>query len=153
MNQECIDNQCFPDGSSHQLGCSKNQEYTSVKDSGQRREFTTGSVRDIREGKGRYDLISPSGLRRLAQHYENGAIKYGERNWEKGQPLSSYLDSLLRHGQDYLSGDRSEDHLAAVCWNAFALIHTELLIQAGKLPESFADLPPSVVELPDWVQR
>ena len=30
-----------------------------VKDSGKRESFSTGAVRDIRAGKGRYDLVSP----------------------------------------------------------------------------------------------
>ena len=38
----------------------------STKDSGARREFTTGSRRDSRRGKGRFDLISPIAIRRLA---------------------------------------------------------------------------------------
>jgi len=126
------------------------ESYEGVKDSGQRREFPTGSVRDLRAGKGRYDLVPPSALRRLAIHYESGARKYGDRNWEKGQPLSSYVDSMLRHGQDYLEGDRSEDHLAAVAWNAFAAMHTEKLIRLGKLPKEFADMPKSPEDLPDW---
>lgn len=106
-----------------------------VKDSGQRQSFDTGSVRDIRIGKGRFDLISPIALRRLAIHYENGALKYGERNWEKGQDLSRYLDSAMRHMNCYMGGMRDEDHLVAVCWNLFACIHTEELINNGKLPK------------------
>lgn len=116
-------------------------EYDSVKDSGERRTFSTGSVRDVRKGKGRYDLIPPYSLRRLARHYENGAIKYGDCNWEKGQPVRSYIDSMLRHGQDFLEGDRSEDHLAAVAWNAFAAMWTLEMIRLGRFPESFNDMP------------
>lgn len=119
-------------------------EYDSVKDSGERRTFDTGSVRDIRTGKGRFDLIPPYSLRRLARHYENGAIKYGDRNWEKGQPISSYIDSMLRHGQDFLAGDRSEDHLSAVAWNAFAAMFTEEMVRQGKLPKEFDDMPPAI---------
>ena len=117
------------------------QEFNKVQDSGDRREWSTGSVRDIRAGKGRFDLISPIALKRLARHYENGAVKYGDRNWEKGQPLQSYMDSLIRHAYIFLAGDRSEEHLAAVAWNAFALIHTQELIAQGKLPKELDDLP------------
>ena len=42
-------------------------------------------------------------------------------------PFSWFVDSMLRHGQQYLAGDRSEDHLAAVAWNAFSLMHFEEL--------------------------
>jgi len=68
-------------------------ELDAVKDSGAREEFDTGSKRDTRKGRGRYGLITPIALKRLAQHYENGAAKYGDRNWEKGQPVSRYLGS------------------------------------------------------------
>ncbi len=100
MNPECSD--CG--NKVHDTTCrnhpNNRKRYDSVKDSGERREFSTGSVRDVRKGKGRFDLIPPCALLLLAQHYENGAVKYGDRNWEKGQPLSSYVDSMLRHGQD-----------------------------------------------------
>ena len=128
-------------------------EFDSVKDSGERREFATGSVRDVRKGKGRYDLIPPYSLRRLAKHYENGAIKYGDRNWEKGQPVASYVDSLIRHGQDYLAGDRSEDHMAAVAWNAFAAMWTLEMIRLCKLPKSYNDLPPSMEDIPAFKEK
>ncbi|HUS51203.1 MAG TPA: dATP/dGTP diphosphohydrolase domain-containing protein, partial [Candidatus Paceibacterota bacterium] len=72
-------------------------EFKEVKDSGKRQDFDTGSRRDTRDGKGRYDLLPVRAIKRLAKHYENGAKKYGDRNWEKGQPLSRYLDSALRH--------------------------------------------------------
>jgi len=54
--------------------------------------------------------------------------KYGEWNWAKGLPVSWYMDSLLRHAFQYLAGDAEEDHLAAVAWNAFAIIHTEVFL-------------------------
>jgi len=73
-------------------------KYKKVTDSGKRRNFGKNrAVRDIVTGKGRYDLISPIAMQRLADHYENGATKYKDRNWEKGMPLSVYLDSIERH--------------------------------------------------------
>ncbi len=114
--------------------------YDGVNDSGMRETFDTGSKRDTRAGKGRFDLIAPHALKRLAQHYENGAVKYGDRNWEKGQPVSRYLDSAIRHLYDYLAGDRSEDHLAAVAWNAMAAIETEKRVRDGRLPEELDDV-------------
>ncbi len=115
--------------------------YTEVRDSGERQEFSTGSVRDRQKGKGRFDLMPSDAMLRLAQHWENGAEKYGPRNWEKGQPLSRYVDSAIRHLYAYLGGSRDEDHMAAVAWNALALIHTENEIEAGNLSEELADLP------------
>lgn len=96
-----------------------------TKDSGQRQEFQTGSLRDTNEGKPRYDLISIHGLKRLADLMARGAKKYGERNWEKGQPVSRFYESLFRHLIAYREGDRSEDHLAAITFNTFGIIHME----------------------------
>jgi hypothetical protein len=115
--------------------------FASIKDSGKREEFNTGSLRDTREGKGRFDLMSPFVLQRDARHLENGASKYGDRNWEKGQPLSRYYDSAMRHMNKYLMGMRDEDHLAAARWNLAAIMHTEHMISMGLLPESLNDLP------------
>lgn len=114
----------------------------TIKDSGQRQDFDTGSKRDIRTGKGRFDLLPALAIARLAQHFEGGAQKYGDRNWEKGQPLSRYLDSAMRHTFKYLMGLRDEDHLIAACWNLMCLAHTEVLIKSGQLPQSLDDLPP-----------
>lgn len=122
-------------------------EFNDVKDSGEHQEFSTGSRRDTREGKGRFDLIPPYALKRLAIHFENGAKKYGDRNWEKGQPLSRYLDSAIRHAFSFLGGDRSEDHLAAMAWNALAYIETEHRINEGILPKELDDITPVMEEL------
>ena len=116
-------------------------DFQKVKDSGERREFSTGAVRDMRVGKGRFDLIPPFSLKRLARHYENGAIKYGDWNWSKGMNQSSFMDSAIRHLNDYRTGDRSEDHLAACAFNVFALIHQEEMFERKKLPETLNDLP------------
>ena len=116
-------------------------EFDSVKDSGKREDFDTGSRRDTREGKGRFDLISPIVTRRDAKHMENGAVKYGDRNWEKGQPMSRYLDSAERHIADFKEGKRDEDHLAAARWNLACMIHTEEMIARGLLPSELNDLP------------
>src|SRR5262245_57116195 len=117
-------------------------EFKEVKDSGIRQEFNTGSVRDTQEGKGRYDLIPPEKLERLAVHYENGARKYGDRNWEKGQPLSRYYSSTMRHMLKWFKGETDEDHLAAAIWNLTAILHHEIHIKAGHLPEILGDAGP-----------
>ena len=116
-------------------------EYDKVKDSGTRRKFGTGAVRDMSLGKGRYDLISPIALKRLAKHYQNGATKYGDRNWEKGIPLCSYVDSAMRHLNNYLEGLRDEDHLAAAAWNVFCLIHMEEMLERGLINKNLDNLP------------
>lgn len=118
-----------------------------TKDSGEREEWVTGSKRDARDGKGRYDLIPVGPLRRLAGLYERGAVKYDDRNWEKGQPLSRYCDSAMRHLLSVLDGEEDEDHAAAVVWNMFALMYTLEKIRSGKLPEELCDLPYKVSEV------
>ena len=112
-----------------------------TKDSGSRRSFDTGSQRDAATDKGRYDLVTPIALRRLAGLYERGAVKYNARNWEKGQPLSVYLDCAMRHMQKHLMGYRDEDHLAAAIWNVAGMMHTEHQIARGFLPAELDDLP------------
>lgn len=93
-----------------------------IKDSGERREFETGAVRDIQEGKGRYDLLPWEAIHELALHCEQGAQKYGERNCEKGIPVHSLIDSAIRHLSYYLRGMKDEPHLRAAMWNiAFAI--------------------------------
>lgn len=114
--------------------------FNKLCDSGKRQEFDTGSVRDTREGKGRYDLLPPYSIERLAKHFENGAKKYGDRNWEKGQPLSRYLDSALRHIFKLLERNVDEDHAAAAAWNIMAYIHTEKQIADGRLPAELNDM-------------
>jgi hypothetical protein len=113
-------------------------------DSGAREDFATGARRDTRAGKGRFDLITPLAMRRLAGVYERGAEKYSERNWEQGMPFSRFLDSAKRHLNDHeliclfrregkpleeLPSDvnPNEDHLAQAAWNIFCLIHMETM--------------------------
>lgn len=112
-----------------------------TKDSGQREEFSTGSKRDTREGKGRYDLVPPESLARLAGVYERGAKKYSANNWRLGQPQSRFMDSAIRHLFNYLGGDRSEDHLGQCAFNVFALMSQEERLKAGTLPAELNDLP------------
>ena len=93
-----------------------------IKDSGSRRRFETGAVRDMAEGKGRYDLLPWEAIHELALHCEEGALKYGERNCEKGIPIHSLIDSALRHLSKYMQGMKDEPHLRAAMWNiAFAI--------------------------------
>ncbi len=101
-----------------------------TKDSGKREEMPTGSVRDSREGKGRFELISPFALARIAGVYERGAAKYASRNWEKGQPFSRFLDSALRHLNSFAKGWTDEDHVAQAAWNLLALLHFQELGRA-----------------------
>ena len=95
----------------------------TTKDSGTKEEFATGSRRDTQDGKTRYDLIPVTALKRLAGIYERGASKYDSWNWRKGQPYSRVTASMLRHMYAWIEGEQTEDHLAAIAWNAFAIMH------------------------------
>lgn len=138
-----------------------------IQDSGERVEFATGAVRDIREGKGRCDLLPLKVIAKLFNdpylnaianyvdsgdinylydalrcasekifsdlptlaievsiHYEEGAKKYVERNWEKGIPVHCYIDSAIRHYLKHLRGDNDERHDRATCWNILCCIWT-----------------------------
>lgn len=137
-----------------------------IQDSGERRTFDTGAVRDIQEGKGRMDLMPLQVVANLldqltggdyvireihrftktgktiflyraltsfatlafddsletmvlevSKHFEEGAKKYGENNWQKGLPVNCYLDSALRHYLKYRRGDKDEPHHRSFVWN------------------------------------
>lgn len=90
---------------------------TEIKDSGQRTEFATGALRDMHEGKGRFDLLPWHAITEVALHCENGAKKYGERNVDKGIPQHSLIDSGIRHLVKYMNGCIDEAHLRAAAWN------------------------------------
>lgn len=146
-----------------------------ILDSGNRRQFESGAVRDIQEGKGRCDLLPldvvadiyeefyfdeepsiceiMSGISEfqatgeisylyhaldnfeyfdswsnmfleVAIHFEEGAKKYGENNWQKGIPVHCYIDSAVRHYLKFLRGDKDEPHDRAFCWNILCAIWT-----------------------------
>lgn len=91
---------------------------TEIKDTGDRTPMgNTGFVRDNHAGKGRMDLLPWFAIIELSKHCEAGALKYGERNIDKGAPLHSLLDSGARHLAKVMSGQTDEDHLRAACWN------------------------------------
>ena len=149
--------------------------HTTIKDSGDRTKFDTGAVRDMREGKGRCDLmplevaaeflilfhsqqvaapinhiawfqksgdteelyrslykfcmmqpdwnLSPATMfLEVSKHFEDGAKKYGENNWQKGIPANCYIDSAIRHYLKWLRGDKDEPHDRAFVWNLMCCI-------------------------------
>lgn len=88
----------------------------------------TGSKRSDNAGKPAFYLVPASALERVAMLYARGAEKYGERNWEKGQPRARFLASAFRHLYQYVltrGTDTADDHLAAVVFNVLAIIHFE----------------------------
>ena len=117
------------------------KQFDKVKDSGKEQNFKTGAVRDTQEGKGRFDLLPPYALLRIAKHFENGANRYQERNWEKGIPCSRYLDSALRHLIKVMMGFDDEDHESACAWNLLCFIETKKRAELGILPKELNDIP------------
>lgn len=180
-----------------------------ILDSGSRREFSTGAVRDISDDKGRMDLLPldiisnlinfindykekvnkmeykeiipinraltesdmfyymnlflratsveastdnlyillykfiikeynndvNEAIIELSKHFQKGAIKYAERNWEGCIPCHCYVDSALRHGVKYFRGDNDEPHNRAFMWNIVCLLWTmEHLPELNDLP-------------------
>lgn len=87
-------------------------------------EYQTGAVRDT-GGKGRMDLLPMCALIRISRHMEDaimpdpktGVPHYPERNWEKGLPMHSMIDSAFRHLAKYVDGQTDEDHLCAATTN------------------------------------
>ena len=158
-----------------------------LKDSGARRQFESGAVRDSADGRGRCDLLPldivaellnmyriddenpdelhdiegdvheiltsinvfirtgkdreiynaigyfieisgfktiPKAIMEVSKHYEDGARKYAERNWEKGIPCHCYVDSGVRHLLKWLDGWDDEPHDRAFIWNMLGLLWT-----------------------------
>lgn len=91
-------------------------------------------------GRGRFDLLPPRAITRLAQRFEFGSKKYDDRNWENGILFSSLSSSALRHMFKYLKGDTDEDHLIAAVWNLMAIAEQEELIKEGKLSKELNDI-------------
>ena len=69
-----------------------------IDDGGARMSYGDGkAIREPSTGKGRFDLVTPFGIMRLAKWYELGAKKYADRNWEKVMHFSRYIYSAMRH--------------------------------------------------------
>ena len=153
------------------------EKIPTIKDSGERREFGTGAVRDIQEGKGRCDLLPldviaeaygivfgkddsthkifnnlymfvetgeyeflieamnefnldshfkswSDMILEVSKHFEEGAKKYGEHNWQKGIPVRCYIDSATRHYLKFLRKDDDEPHDRAFVWNLMCCMWT-----------------------------
>lgn len=113
--------------------------------------FATGAVRGSQTGKGRYDLISTHATRALAMVLEDGAIKYGDRNWEKGIPIMRHMSSCKRHIDQFIEGQTMEydsdgnwvevNHLHNAFANLMMAIHTMQLINDGVLKSELDDRP------------
>jgi len=119
---------------------SKFQEFT-IKDSGKRKEFDSGMVRDTQEGKLEGDRCAEGPmLKRWAEHMTKGAAKYPDRapglaNWTlaSGEPeYVRFRKSAWRHFMQWWEGEMDEDHAAAVFFNINGAEYTKE-IKDGKV--------------------
>lgn len=89
--------------------------------------FDTGAVRSGALAQYRFDLLHPVAMFQMARTLSEGAEKYGPHNYEQGMPVTDALNHALWHIFMYLSGDRSEAHLAHLGVNAiFAMVSEEM---------------------------
>ena len=90
------------------------------------------------------------GMIRLSKLYEAGCLKYGDRNWEKGQPVWVYLDSGARHLAKHMAGWTDEDHLNAAAWNQMSALETLIRIYEKRTLPTF--LLEGLASLPEEIQ-
>jgi hypothetical protein len=113
----------------------------TILDSGERRQFEGGAVRDRGDFKPRPDLISPHVQMREGAILAAGAEKYDPRNWEEGMPISECIASCMRHLFKFMLGRTDEDHLAMARTNLGFAMHYEEEIKAGRLDPKWDDMP------------
>jgi|ERR1035437_405994 hypothetical protein len=68
-----------------------------------------------------FNLIPLESLTDLAIHYTCGAEVHGVDNWKKATDMNTFKESMFRHLIGVLEDKEDEDHLSALCWNAFCL--------------------------------
>lgn len=71
----------------------------------------------------RYELIDPTFLHEVAEVMAEGAVKYGELNWQKGGQdfVQDIPRHMLLHVFGIMSGDTSENHLANLICNGMMM--------------------------------
>ena len=93
----------------------------TVKDSGERKEFSSGMVRDVTEDKTNWSLVADGPmLERWAEHMTKGASKYSARNWmmaRSNDERERFRESAFRHFMQWYAGEADEDHASAVFFN------------------------------------
>jgi hypothetical protein len=90
-----------------------------------KRVFESGSQRDSDTNKPLTTALTAYARLRYGYHLRKGSNNYGKDNWKLGQPSEALLESLDRHLAQYLSGDRSEDHLSAIMFGVVMLMQNE----------------------------
>ncbi len=93
-----------------------------TKDSGERRQFDSGMMRDVDSDKILWHLTASGPmLQRWAELMTRGVPKYGEDNWllaEGEEEYKRFRSSAYRHFMQWWKGlEPEEDHAAAVIFN------------------------------------
>lgn len=112
-----------------------------IKDSGERRTFATGAVRDAASEKLRCEFLHPLFELAMARWMSLGAIKYDAWNFAKGMPASVFVSSAERHRLKFRLGFTDEDHLSAWAFNIMGLIMLREGINTGRYEAELWDLP------------
>lgn len=87
--------------------------------------FESGAKREEKSHKPYVHSFKGYTRIRFGYHMTKGAMLHGDKNWELGLPTESYEESNDRHWAQYLSGDRSEDHLSAMIFNIQGIMLNE----------------------------
>lgn len=81
--------------------------------------YLYSAVKGFCEGE---DISIAKAILEVSHQYEDGAKKYGFRNWEKGLPVWNFIDSGVRHLLKYIDGMVDEPHDRAFIWNMLGAI-------------------------------
>lgn len=132
-----------------------------TKDSGERQQFDSGMRRDTQAGKARFDLMIPEGvpyedqlLTRFALLLSRGAEKYDERNWEKANSkaeIDRAKSSAFRHFMQWLTGERDEDHAAAVLFNIMVVDTTQAKLDRAEEQARASAFVGKILEARSWL--
>jgi len=83
------------------------------------------------DAKVRLELLPPDALVEIGKVLTLGALKYGDRNWERGIACSRVHGALLRHSLAWFGGEDADpetglSHMAHCAANALFLLSYEL---------------------------
>jgi len=85
---------------------------------------------------GRFDMICPTAIMRLAIVCEEGSLTHGEYNWANTNDPQGFKRERISHAMSHLElyrlGDNSEAHLAKAIWGLMAAIHFDGNCQCHK---------------------
>lgn len=92
-------------------------------------EKTEAKKNDRLDDKLRWELLPLEDVEDIVRVYTAGAKKYGEDKWQNlPDGIRRYKAALLRHLVEFDKGNEIDEetgafHLAAVAWNAIAMLH------------------------------